>query len=53
MKKCFEQPDKKRFTSKKDAEAAILLMDINNLKSYRCDCCGDWHLASKKPKIKF
>ena len=51
MKKCFEHPDKKRYLSKKDAE--ILLLENNNLKIYRCDCCGDWHLASKKPKIKF
>ena len=50
MKKCFEQPDKFRYNSEKDAETMMLIIgpDSKKLKAYHCDSCDGWHLAKKK-----
>lgn len=47
MKKCFEQPNKNRYNTEKDAETAILLNDKKDLRAYKCDACQGWHLTSK------
>jgi len=47
MKKCFEQPNKKRYNTEKDAQTAILLSDNLDLRSYKCGACQGWHLTSK------
>lgn len=46
MKKCLEFKNKKRYNTQKDAETAILLLNNQNLKTYQCDTCHGWHLAS-------
>lgn len=48
MKKCFEYPNKKRYSTKKDAETAILLLShiSKNIRCYHCDTCNGWHLTS-------
>jgi hypothetical protein len=46
MKKCFEQPNKKRFNTQKEAETAIILSGNPNLRNYKCDACQGWHLTS-------
>ena len=50
MKKCFEHPNKKRYNTEKDAETAILLSEKPDLRTYRCDACGGWHLTSTPSK---
>lgn len=47
MKKCFEHPDKKRFSSKKDAETVIIMSLNKDLRTYHCLTCNGWHLTSK------
>lgn len=50
MKKCFEQPNKNRYNTEKDAETAILVSSMAGrpeLRSYHCDACDGWHLTSK------
>jgi hypothetical protein len=50
MKKCFEQPNKNRYNTEKDAETAILMSSVDwqiELRSYHCDACDGWHLTSK------
>lgn len=51
MKKCFEQPNKKRYNTQRDAETTILLLDNKNLRAYQCESCTGWHLTSNL-KIK-
>lgn len=46
MKTCSEHPDKNRYNTNKDAETAIILSGNKNLKTYYCDFCKGWHLAS-------
>lgn len=48
---CFEHPNKKRFSTEKDAETAILTSDFKNLRYYYCKTCAGWHLTSKLKKI--
>lgn len=44
---CFISPYKKRYTTQKEAETQLLLLQNNNLRIYFCeDCCG-WHLTKK------
>jgi hypothetical protein len=50
MKKCVEFPTKRRYSTQKDAETAILLVDRDNLRAYRCSTCGGWHLTSANVK---
>jgi len=50
MKKCLEQPNKRRYNTKREAETAILLLDSRDLRAYHCDGCGGWHLTSS-PQI--
>jgi hypothetical protein len=45
MKHCFEFPNKKRYSTKKEAEIALLKMAELNLKIYYCEACSGWHLA--------
>jgi len=52
MKKCFEQPNKRRHNTKQDAETALLLLDNKNLTIYHCDSCDGWHLTSKNSEDK-
>ena len=47
MKTCFDHPNKKRYNTQKDAETAVLIYDNKNLRIYKCDTCGGWHLTSK------
>lgn len=49
MKKCFEQPDKKRYNTLKDAERVLLIIDSARLRAYHCVACGGWHLTSTSP----
>ena len=49
-KKCFEHPNKKRFSTEKDAETAILTSNFKNLRCYYCETCEGWHLTSKLKK---
>lgn len=49
-KKCLEYPNKKRYATEKDAEAAALTSNFKNLSYYRCDTCKGWHLTSKVKK---
>ena len=44
-KKCLEYPNKKRHSTKKDAETSLLLIDNKNLTIYFCESCEGWHLA--------
>jgi|TARA_R110000868_G_scaffold75946_6_gene218857 hypothetical protein len=46
MKKCFHHPNKKRFSTKKEAEL-IILTSLKDLRIYYCDFCNGWHLTSK------
>lgn len=50
MKKCLEFSQKKRYNTQKDAETAILLLDNQNLRTYRCETCDGWHLTSNNFK---
>jgi len=50
MKKCFAQPDKKRYNTQRDAETAILLLDKKDLRVYKCESCRGWHLTSTPEK---
>jgi len=50
MKKCFEQPNKKRYNVQKDAERVILLLDNRSLRTYHCLACDGWHLTSHQIK---
>jgi len=50
MKKCLEQPNKRRYNTKREAETAILLLDSRDLRVYHCGGCGGWHLTSS-PQI--
>lgn len=52
-KKCFEHPNKKRFSTQKDAEAALLTSNFKNLRYYHCETCDGWHLTSKIKKNNF
>ena len=45
MKKCIEFPNKRRYATEKEAITAMLVIGKKNLKTYRCECCGGWHLA--------
>lgn len=45
--KCEEFPNKKRYATKFDAETAALILNMD-LKIYKCDCCGGWHLSKFK-----
>lgn len=47
MKKCFEFPNKKRYTTQRDAETAILLSENKEIQHYKCETCNGWHLTSK------
>ncbi len=48
MKKCFEQPNKIRYNTQKDAETQVLIIfDNEDLRTYKCDTCKGWHLTSK------
>lgn len=47
MKKCFTYPNKRRYTTQKDADTAILLLDNKGLRTYYCQGCDGWHLTSK------
>lgn len=38
-KKCYQFPDKKRFSTKKDAETQIFLIDSVSLDAYYCNTC--------------
>ena len=51
MKKCFAFPNKVRYSTKKDAETAILLYNDINLDTYSCESCSGWHLTKLKAKI--
>jgi len=46
-KKCFEFPNKKRYNTKKEAEAALAYHNLKNLSLYKCQSCLGWHLTSK------
>lgn len=46
MKKCFDQPNKRRYNTERDAETAILLVENKDLRVYKCDSCKGWHLTS-------
>lgn len=46
MKNCLEFPNKKRYSTKREAETAILLVDNSALRTYQCSTCGGWHLTS-------
>ena len=46
MKKCIEFPNKKRFSTKKDAETTLITLNLD-LKIYKCDTCKGWHFAKK------
>lgn len=46
MKICFDQPNKKRYNTLKDAETDILIFNNENIRSYHCDACNGWHLTS-------
>ena len=48
-KKCLEFPDKKRYNTKKDAEAIISFLK-GGLFTYKCDSCDGWHLTSNLKK---
>ena len=49
MKRCPEFPKKRRYSTKKDAETAIITLDMPfNIYVYFCEACNGWHLASKK-----
>lgn len=48
MKKCLEQPNKRRYNTQKDAETSILLIGNRDLRTYQCEACSGWHLTSKK-----
>ncbi len=49
-KKCLEFPNKKRYNTKKDADAIIAHHNLVNLTTYKCDSCQGWHLTSKVKK---
>lgn len=44
MKKCFLFPNKKRYSTQKDAQTVVILQNIN-LKIYFCENCNGYHLA--------
>lgn len=46
-KNCNLFPNKKRFSTKKNAETASLLLDIK-IKIYYCDGCDGWHFSKIK-----
>jgi len=46
MKKCFDQPNKRRYNTLKEAETDILIFDAANMRAYHCDSCNGWHLTS-------
>ena len=51
MKKCFEQPDKRRYSTKKEAEDDLLSwFGVDYLRIYHCDSCNGWHLTSQQSK---
>lgn len=52
MKKCYQYPDKKRYNTQKDAETALLLINNESLRFYKCDACQGWHLTSS-PQLFF
>lgn len=47
MKKCFEFSEKIRYDTQGQAETAILVLDKRDLRTYKCNTCGGWHLTSK------
>lgn len=47
MKRCPAFPNKKRYSTKKDAETVILINNSVDLHAYYCDACKGWHLSSK------
>jgi len=52
MKICFEQPNKKRYSTQKGAETAILLLGKPELRAYKCSTCDGWHLTSQDENKK-
>lgn len=53
MKKCFEQPNKRRYNTLRDAERDILIIfDNGDLRAYHCNTCDGWHLTSTPDNFK-
>jgi hypothetical protein len=54
MKRCAEFPNKRRYSTKEDAETVIIIMasehDIE-FRTYYCEACKGWHLASVPDKF--
>ncbi len=50
-KNCALSPSKKRFSTKKSAETALLLID-NDIKIYYCYGCNGYHFSSKIKKYE-
>jgi len=48
MKKiCYVSPNKKRYSTEKDAQKAALSQDVP-LAVYFCEDCSGWHLTKTK-----
>ena len=48
MKRCQKFPNKKRYSTKKEAETAVIILKNDvELKIYFCENCNGWHLTSK------
>lgn len=46
-KKCFTAPHKKRYSTEKKAQTALLLNNSPNIRVYFCVDCVGWHLTSR------
>lgn len=46
-KKCFITPYKKRYSTEKKAQTALLLINNPNIRVYFCADCSGWHLTSR------
>lgn len=53
MKKCLEQPNKRRYNTKREADDELLSwLGVEHLRVYHCDSCNGWHLTSTPDNFK-